>query len=131
MTIVAEFMKREPLVRVKPEATIREASKAMVEHGVGSVLVVGDGDRLIGIFTERDLARAVARGCDPDEGRVSDYMTRNPITARPEEPLVMAGHKMIEHGIRHLPVVDGMGRLIGVISMRDVLRALFSQSEFP
>ncbi|MCE4619898.1 MAG: CBS domain-containing protein [Desulfurococcales archaeon] len=131
MTTVAEYARKETIVSCKPGATLREASAIMAEKKVGSIIVVDEAMRLLGIFTERDLVRALASGADPDRDRVEDYMTRQVITATPYESLVSASQKMLEHGIRHLPVVDSSGRVIGIISMRDVLRALFSSHEFP
>ena len=131
MTTVAEYARKETIVSCRPKATLREASALMAEKKVGSILIIDEARRLLGIFTERDLVRALASGADPDKDRVDDYMTRHVITAAPYESLVSASQKMLEHGIRHLPVVDSTGRVIGIISMRDVLRALFSSHEFP
>ena len=131
MVTVAEIMRRDRIVSSTPEATLREASRIMSRERVGSVMVITGASRLVGIFTERDLVRALASGANPDTARIEEYMTRNPITASPGESAVMAAHKMLEHGIRHLPVVDSTGKLIGVVSMRDVLRRILSEADFP
>ena len=130
MPVIAEVMRREPLVTAPPEASLREAARLMAEHNVGSVLVSRDG-RLLGIFTERDLARKVAENLDLDAERLGDHMTRDPLVARPSESLVAVAHKMIAHGIRHVPVVDDAGRLIGIVSIRDILRRIIGEHEFP
>ncbi|AEM39071.1 putative signal transduction protein with CBS domains [Pyrolobus fumarii 1A] len=118
------------LVTARPEEPVREVVKRMVEHSVGSVLIVDDEGRLAGIFTERDLARLVARGASLEEP-VSKYMSRSPVTASPDEPLAKIATKMIEHWLRHIPVVDEQGRPLGVISIRDVLRVIASFESFP
>ncbi len=130
MPVVAEVMRREPLVTASPEESLRRAAQLMAEHNVGSVLVTIDG-RLLGIFTERDLARKVAARVDLDGEKLRDHMTRDPIVARPSESLVAVAHRMIAHGIRHVPVVDDTGRVIGIVSMRDLLRRLVGEAEFP
>lgn len=97
----------------------------MRAHNVGSVLIL-NGDELVGIFTERDLVRAFDEGAKPED-LVSDFMTRNPIVVNPEESLESALQKMLAHGIRHLPVVSPEGRVLGVVSLRDVVEALLAQ----
>ena len=86
---------------------------------VGALPVL-DGQRLVGIITERDLTAALAEDADPARTPVSDYMTPAPEVLRPDSELADAAHRMLELGIRHLPVVRG-GRPVGVLSMRDVL----------
>ena len=81
-----------------------------------------DGQRLVGIITERDLTAALAEDADPATTPVSDYMTPAPEVLRPDSELADAAHVMLELGIRHLPVVCS-GQLVGVLSMRDVLDA--------
>ncbi|WP_052296952.1 CBS domain-containing protein [Pyrolobus fumarii] len=130
MTTRARDIMSTSLVTARPEEPVREVVKRMVEHSVGSVLIVDDEGRLAGIFTERDLARLVARGASLEEP-VSKYMSRSPVTASPDEPLAKIATKMIEHWLRHIPVVDEQGRPLGVISIRDVLRVIASFESFP
>jgi citrate synthase len=87
---------------------------------VGSV-VVTDGDRTIGILTERDLVRAAAAGVDLSTAKVSEWMTGDPDTVTPDMPLNLAYISLVEHNYRHFPVCQD-GRLLGIISMRDMLR---------
>lgn len=131
MVTVAEIMRSEPIHSVEPGAVLREAARRMHEAGVGSLLIIVGGRRLAGIISERDLVRAVSEGADPDRARVEEYMSSRPITARPEDSVVSAAHKMLAHGIRHLPVVDETGRVVGIISIRDVLRHILAEHEFP
>jgi CBS domain-containing protein len=115
---IRDLMTSEVLT-VAPEDTVGEAAEKMVARGVGSVLV-SDYGRLIGILTERDLLRAVADRIHSSEARVREWMTREPITVTPETPAEDAARTMLEHGFRHLPVVDGE-QTIGIVSLRDVL----------
>ena len=116
---IGEMMARDVLA-VAPEDTIGEAAEMMVERGVGSAVVLDYG-RLIGIFTERDLLRAVADRVHSSEARVREWMTAEPITITPETSAEEAAQTMLDNGFRHLPVVEGE-RAVGIISIRDVAR---------
>jgi CBS domain-containing protein len=108
-------------VSVSPLVTVSQAAQEMNRRKVGSVLVM-EGGQLLGIFTERDvLWRVVAAGLDPKTTPLSQVMTRNPITVGPETPIQSVMDVFTEKRFRHLPVVDD-GRLLGVISIGDVLR---------
>jgi CBS domain-containing protein len=109
------------IVAVAPEDTLGEAAERMAEHGVGSSIVL-DGGRLIGILTERDLLKAVAGRVHTSEARVREWMTEDPVTASESTPVDDAMRTMLEQGFRHLPVVEG-GRTIGVVSLRELMRA--------
>ena len=115
-TIVA---KQVPVTAPK-SATVREASRAMKQHNIGALLVV-DGTRLVGIFTERDaLFRVLAEGRDAETTRVADVMTSQPQTIHPDEPFVHALRVMHKGRFRHLPVVE-FDRPLGMVSVRDAL----------
>ncbi len=126
--LVRDVMRRS-LVKASPEDTVRVAVNLMASNRVGSVLVVDNGG-LVGIFTERDLVYHLHRGGSLDDP-LRDVMTRSPITVREDESLWKALLLMVEHGIRHLPVVDREGRLAGVVSVRDALRAVVASSQVP
>jgi CBS domain-containing protein len=115
---IKDLMTSEVLT-VAPEDTVGEAAEKMVARGVGSVLV-SDYGRLIGILTERDLLRAVADRIHSSEARVREWMTREPVTVQPDTPAEDAARTMLEHGFRHLPVVENE-QTIGIVSLRDVL----------
>ena len=117
MTVVAEIMTRDVLT-VDPSDTLGEAAQKMTERGVGSV-VVSDFGRMIGIFTERDLMRAVAGRVHSSEARVREWMTPDPVTMTEDMSVEEAGNTMIERGFRHIPVVAGE-RAVGIVSIRDV-----------
>jgi CBS domain-containing protein len=107
---------------VEPATTLQEAAQAMKERKASSVLVTEDG-YLIGIVTERDIVKAVAEGIDTAISHVRDYMTPTPIAVNPDTSVEEAVQTMLEHGFRHLPIVDGERELKGVVSIRDLARA--------
>ena len=107
---------------VEPATTLQEAAQAMKDRKASSVLVTEDG-YLIGIVTERDIVKAVAEGIDTAISHVRDYMTPTPIAVNPDTSVEEAVQTMLEHGFRHLPIVDGERELKGVVSIRDLARA--------
>ena len=109
-----------------PGHTLRDAAKRMTEKGVGAAVVIDEeypGPRMI---SERDILNSLGRGQDPDAERVADHMSATLITASPEWSLERAAMEMSQRHIRHLVVVDG-GELIGVLSMRDIVRVWTSE----
>jgi CBS domain-containing protein len=114
---LGELMAKD-VVAVAPEDTIGEAAERMTERNVGSAVVLDHG-RLIGILTERDLLRAVAGRVHSSDARVREWMTNDPKTVGPDASAREAAETMLEHGFRHLPVVDE-GRTVGIVSLRDV-----------
>jgi CBS domain-containing protein len=117
MQTLVELMTKD-LLTVAPEDTIGEAAQLMTERGVGSA-VVSDFGRLIGILTERDLMRAVAARIHTSDARVREWMTAEPVTLPPTATTEEAGLLMLEHGFRHIPVVES-DRAVGIVSIRDV-----------
>ena len=107
-------------VCVRPNTTLREAIDTMNRVRLGCVLVT-QGDRLVGILTERDVLRQVVGKLDLDAA-VEKAMTPNPQTIRIESSIAFALNKMHVGGYRHLPVVDAKGSPVGVVSVRDVVR---------
>ena len=111
-------------IMVGPQSTIREAVETMAEHEIGCVLV-HDGQRAVGILSERDLLLRVGLGLAAVENEpVSTVMTRNPLTLDCEAPLAFALNYMTLHDFRHLPLLRD-GELAGIISLRDFLGLLF------
>ncbi|MDQ3890634.1 MAG: CBS domain-containing protein [Actinomycetota bacterium] len=119
MPRLADLMARDVL-SVAPDDTLAEAAQVMADHSVGSA-VVHDHGRLVGIITERDLLRAAASRVHPSEGRVREWMTVDPVVASEETSPAEAAGTMLEHGFRHLPVVE-RERTVGIVSLRDVMR---------
>jgi CBS domain-containing protein len=107
------------LVFVPPETRISEAAAIMGTHRIGSVLV-GDSGSLAGIFTERDIVRAISQSGDAPNHAVTDWMTREPVTVQAESGIEDARQLMLEGGFRHLPVLEA-GSIIGMLSMRDLV----------
>jgi CBS domain-containing protein len=108
-------------VTVPAEATLGDAIRQMMDRGVGAVLVTTADGRLVGILTERDFLTKVAGQPDFPGRAVRDFMTADPETVAPTDPLALALQKMDIGGYRHLPVVEA-GLPVGVVSVRDVLR---------
>ncbi len=106
---------------ITPDMTVLEAADFMAGKRIGAVPVV-DGDRLIGIFSERDLmTRVVVAGRAPVETRVSEVMTRNVVIGNPNESCVEGMRRMQQARCRHLPIVMD-GKLLGLVSLRDLLQ---------
>jgi CBS domain-containing protein len=103
---------------VSPSTTVGEAVALMAQNKIGSTVVM-DGNRLAGIFTERDTVRAISQSHDAPGHEVSSWMTREPMTVGPDEDTEKALATMLDHGFRHLPVVQD-GEVIGIVSIRDL-----------
>lgn len=110
-------------LRVAPAQTVAEAVRLMREHRVGCLLVC-EGERLVGVFTERDLMRRVLAAGMPTTTPVAECMTPDPVTVGPKEPVGAAVRRMEEGGYRHLPVVDESGRPLGVLSVKRIVHYL-------
>jgi CBS domain-containing protein len=109
-----------------PDHSLREAATKMTEKGTGAALVFDDMSPAPRIITERDVLKAIGTDQDPDAERVGDHMSESVISAAPDWSLERAASEMIQRGIRHLVVVDG-GELVGVLSMRDIVRCWTSE----
>lgn len=103
---------------VAADDTVGEAVALMAQNRVGSVLVM-DGDRLLGIFTERDTVRALSLSHDAPRHQILSWMTPDPKTIPPDLDSDKALKQMLDSGFRHLPVVDD-GKVVGIVSMRDL-----------
>jgi CBS domain-containing protein len=118
------------VVKVGPEASVRDALETMAKHNVGAVLVMEDG-RLLGIATERDYARKVAlRGRASETTSVLDVMTGRVFCATPYMTVDEAMSLASEHNVRHLPVMDMHKGVVGVISTRDLVREKLAEQTF-
>ena len=107
---------------VGPGTPVAEAIRTMHEESVDYLLVL-DGERLVGIFTERDAVLKVA-GRPLASSVIRDVMTPDPVMLRPGDTVAVAIHKMAVGGFRHIPIVDRGGRPIGVVSAADIFRHL-------
>jgi CBS domain-containing protein len=117
---VRTVMKRKQVLKAPPETLVSKAAKLMAKKNVGAVMVVEE-DRLVGIFTERDVVfRVVAPGLDATTTRLGDVMTPAPETVDPDKPFGYAMLRMQERGFRHLPVIKD-GKVVGIVSARNAM----------
>jgi CBS domain-containing protein len=126
MTTVGEVMSTQ-LISVEPSATVAEAATVMGERHVGSALVMESG-KLVGIFTERDIVRALSQHFDAPGHQVSNWMTSGPTMTRASVSVEDALDLMLSKGFRHLPVEEG-GTVVGIVSIRDLSEAMAEQAE--
>ncbi len=111
------------LLSVDPQTSVAEVAKRMRVGDADSAAVMSEG-RLLGIITERDLVRAIADGIDPQQTRADVIMSADPATVTADDDVAMVAVKMMNLGIRHLPVLDSEGSPIGLISARDLVAVL-------
>jgi CBS domain-containing protein len=109
------------VLTVGPSHTLREAARMMVDKSVGAAVVTDDERPVPCIVTERDLLNSLGSGQDPDAELVRDHMSEGVVAAAPDWSLEHAASEMSTRGIRHLVVFD-QGELIGVLSIRDIVR---------
>lgn len=120
----ADIMTRE-VITAKPTETVVDAARKMDQYKIGSVVVVSieDERRVVGILTEADIVRrVVARGLDPRTTLIGDVMTKNPIVVQEDTPATYIAELMRRKDVGHIPVVNGAGRLVGIIARTDILR---------
>jgi CBS domain-containing protein len=121
MHTLRHVVQRLNLVSAQPEANVIDVAIAMSEGRIGAIPII-EGERLVGIFSERDLmTRVVVAGRDARRTRVEDVMTHKVVTAGLDETVERCLEKMQRAGCRHLPVVHE-GRVVAMLSMRDLLR---------
>lgn len=123
MTLLLQLVNRQRrTVSISSQATVRDAAKAMAEANVGCAAIM-QGRKLVGMFTERDiLKRVLLRNLDVDAVTVATVMTTALICAQAEQTAREARLLMQRHHIRHLPVLDAEGLLLGVLSIRDMIQ---------
>ena len=121
MKKLRDIMRHGFLFTIQRTATVAEAARMMAANNVGIVAIL-DGDRLCGVFSERDVVRKIVdRGLDPRQTPVADVMTSRLVVADADEDYQSAMQKMDQANIRHLPVVSGE-RLLSMLSIRDLMR---------
>ena len=122
--LVKDYMTRE-VISVSPDVEITAATECLIEHDISGAPVLDEHGRLAGILTERDCMKVALHAGyhDVPYGLVRDYMTPGPESGTPEQSVLTLAEKFIHGRFRRYPVVDN-GRLVGIISRRDVLRAL-------
>ena len=131
MKTVAELLRAKParVVKVRPEQSVLEAIKVLAQEDIGAAIVM-TGDRLAGIFSERDYTRKVIlKGRSSDSTRVEEIMTPNVVVVSPRTRTRECMALMTEKNIRHLPVVD-QGRVVGMVSIRDIVSDIIADQDF-
>jgi len=131
MKTVAELLRAKParVVKVRPEQSVLEAIKILAQEDIGAAIVM-TGDRLAGIFSERDYTRKVIlKGRSSDSTRVEEIMTPNVVVVSPRTRTRECMALMSEKNIRHLPVVDE-GRVVGMVSIRDIVSDIIADQDF-
>jgi CBS domain-containing protein len=117
---------------VYPESTLRSVAQTLSENSIGAVVVRGTrppgapGSHAEGVVSERDIVQALADGLDPDTTRAEDVMTLDLASASPGESVLGVAAIMLDNEIRHVPLTED-GVVVGVVSERDVLRALVEE----
>ncbi len=118
------------LATVSPDDAVFSALQVMAERNVGAVLVV-EGERLLGIFSERDYARKmILFGKTSKDTRVRDIMSDKVLCVTPEQTVDECMAIMTEKHFRHLPVLDDQRNLVGIISIGDVVKEMISEQQF-
>jgi CBS domain-containing protein len=128
MALIYDLVKDRKTYTVDANMSVLEAARFMMEHNIGAVPVLRDGD-LVGIFSERDIMnRVVASGRLPGTTKVSEVMTANPRTVGADETVENALFMMREYGFRHALIADGKN-VKGLVSLRDLLLRYVSQKD--
>jgi CBS domain-containing protein len=128
--IVKDILSRKgtSVITIRPERSIKDAISTLVGQGVGSLLVVDETEKVVGILTERDILRASASTFDSLGGlTVSDLMTQDLLIGCEDDTIGYVERVMTENRIRHLPIYCGK-RLAGIISIGDVVKAIANQA---
>jgi CBS domain-containing protein len=105
---------------VRPDTQIGDAASEMIEHDIGSVVVVDDDNRLEGILTSTDFVRLSSDGRSSSDVDVAEYMTPDVVTTTANTPIRDVADTMIEHGFHHVPVVDETEGVIGIVTSTDL-----------
>lgn len=119
-----------PVRTVTAETPIQEAARKMSENGIGSVIVVGDGNELEGILTATDFVRLGADDRPAADTAVSEYMSTDVVTTAANDDIRDVADLMIDHGFHHVPVVDEIEGVVGIVTTTD-LTAYLSHVETP
>ncbi|KDB53663.1 signal-transduction protein [Sphaerotilus natans subsp. natans DSM 6575] len=133
MSTVAQILKSKPVnqpVRtLPPDATVREAIELMAEQRIGALLVA-EGERIVGIFTERDYARKIeVRGRASATTRLAEVMTPDVLHVSPATTTQECMALMTDKRLRHLPVLDA-GQVVGMVSIGDLVKEIISEQQF-
>ena len=114
---------------INPQATLQQLVDLLVEHRIGAAVVSDDGEHVLGIISERDVVRALAGGQSALDASVGDVMTVDVYVGEPEDSMEDLMRAMTDRRIRHVPVLRN-GRLAGLVSIGDAVKARMSDLEF-
>lgn len=115
------------VISIEPEAKVSDAIARLVQYNIGSLPVVDDSGRLLGMFSERDVLRGIHnRGEGFGRSRVSDAMTPDPVTCCPDDDVSDVMGKMSERRIAKVPVVSGSS-IVGIVSVGDVIKVMYDR----
>ena len=116
---------------IQPNDTVFDALSVLVNKNVGALVVLSENDKVLGIFSERDYARRVIlKGRASKETLIREIMTENPFTVSEDDSIQDCMVKMTDKHIRHLPVTDDQQRLVGMISIGDVVKYVIDEQQF-
>jgi CBS domain-containing protein len=122
-------LKGREVTTISPEASLAEAARLLSEKHIGAVVITGGDRRVIGILSERDIVRAVAaKGPNALDQPVAAVMTREVVTCSEDETIPALMQRMTAGRFRHVPVIE-MGRLIGIVSIGDVVKHRLAEME--
>ena len=123
-------LKGSAVVTTTADKSLLDIAKLLILHGIGCIVILRDDDNVAGIVSERDLVRAIGQsGAKVLKEPVFDYMTKRVVTAREADTIDRLMSEMTAHRFRHMPVVKG-GRLIGLVSIGDVVKMRVAEVEF-
>jgi CBS domain-containing protein len=130
MVTVKQLLKEKSTVwSIGPEQTVYDALKLMSDHNIGALPVL-EGDRLVGVISERDYARKVIlKDKSSLKTPVKEIMTEKVVTIRPEQTISECMQLMTDKRVRHLPVLDNQARLVGIISIGDVVKEIMAEQK--
>ena len=114
---------------IQPDATVGDLVAMLAEHGVGALVVSADGRSITGIVSERDVVRAMTHGAEALSRPVASIMTTHVFCAPPEAHIDELMHVMTEKRVRHIPVTDSDGVLLGIVSIGDVVKSRLGELE--
>lgn len=118
----------KPAITASPDTTVREAAHRMLSRKIGALVVVNASGTPVGVVTDRDITvHVVAQGRDPDKVRLSTLIRRKPTVIREDAGVLDATKLLSRRGVRRLPVVSRTGKLVGIISLDDLIMLLGSE----
>lgn len=129
-TIMKAKARGAGVVTISPEASIIDAARSLAANRIGALIAVEDGGGIAGILSERDIVRGLSlQGDGCLRARVRDLMTSSVLVCREEDSLEQLMQTMTEKRIRHLPVVDGDGKLMGIVTIGDVVKTRLDEAD--